>query len=113
MEKDVDIKFNGCATLRDTTTFVIHYEGNEEHWQEYFFKLMSYKNTYSGCRELTIRSNYHSGKTWIVMVVENDKLYPFENLVANLFEKYDQRATKELVLDSCDINTDVDDIFVE
>ena len=116
MEKDLDFSIKGCATLRDTTTFIIDYERNEEHWQEYFFKLMSYKNSYSGCRELTIRSNYHSGNTWIAMVVENDKLYPFENIVENLYgENYEKRETKELVFDSYDFSkiAEVDDIFVD
>lgn len=115
MEKDLDFRISGCATLRDTTTFVIDYEGNEEHWQEYFFKLMSYKNSYSGCKELTIRSNYHSGNTWIAMVVENDHLYPFENIVENLFEKFEKRDTKELVIDSYEFKdiAEVDDIFID
>lgn len=124
MEKDLDFSIKGCATLRDTTTFIIDYEENEKlsdpmlfgkHWQEYFFKLMSYKNSYSGCRELTIRSNYHSENTWIVMVVDSDKVYPFENIVENLFEKFEKRETKELVFDSYDFSkiAEVDDIFVD
>lgn len=116
MEKDLDFRISGCATLKDTTSFVIDYEGNEEHWQEYFFKLMSYKNTYSGCRELTIRSNYHSGNVWIVMVVDNDKLWEFENIVENLYgENYEKHETKALIFERYDFDkiADVDDIYVD
>lgn len=120
MNRDIDMKLNCVATLKEVVVYTIDYEENKENWQTNYFKLMSVKNTYSGCRELTINSTRHSEQVWVHMVVDKDKEDAFTSWTNELYKNVKKSYGKALIYDEYELINRLDDseddlsyVFVE